>query len=99
MIKHIVVWKLTAQDDAAKAEAVAAIRDALVPLVDIIDGLRTLTVHANEAYFDMNWDVVLLSEFDSYEALAGYQVHPDHLVAADVVHSYVAERAGVDIED
>lgn len=98
MIKHIVVWKLTAQDDAGKAASVDAIRDALVPLVDVIEGLRTLTVHGNQAYFDTNWDVVLDSEFDSWEALAGYQVHPDHVVAAGIVGNHVSQRAGVDIE-
>ncbi|MDH6182045.1 hypothetical protein M2152_002227 [Microbacteriaceae bacterium SG_E_30_P1] len=98
MIKHIVVWKLAATDDSAKAEATEEIRAVLTPLVDVIEGLRTLTVHANEAYFDMNWDVVLLSEFDSFEALAEYQVHPQHVAAAAVVHSHTTQRAGVDIE-
>ena len=43
-------------------------------------------------------DYVLYSEFDSAEALAGYQVHPDHVAAKEVVHKYVATRMAADYE-
>ena len=96
MIRHIVVWKLKAEDDAGKAAAVAAIADALEPLANIIDGTRSLHVSANSAYFDANWDVVLEAEYDSLEALDAYQVHPEHQAAAALVRSHVAQRASVD---
>lgn len=96
MIRHIVVWKLKAEDDAGKAAAVAAIADALEPLANIIDGTRSLRVSANSAYFDANWDVVLEAEYDSLEALDAYQVHPEHQAAAAIVRSHVSQRASVD---
>jgi hypothetical protein len=85
MIRHIVVWKLKAEDDAGKAAA-----------VNVIDGTRSLRVSANSAYFDANWDVVLEAEYDSLEALDAYQVHPEHQAAAAIVRSHVAQRASVD---
>ncbi len=98
MIRHIVVWKLKAEDDAGKAAAVAAIADALEPLANIIDGTRSVRVRANTAYLEANWDVVLEGEYDSLEALDAYQVHPEHQAAAAIVRSHVAQRASVDFE-
>lgn len=98
MIKHIVTWKLKAEDVSTKAASVAAIREALEPLAGIIEGIRTLTVHANAAFPDANWDVVLLSEFDTLEALEAYQTHPAHMVAVGVVREHVSQRASIDIE-
>lgn len=98
MIKHIVTWKLKAEDVSTKAASTTAIRDALEPLSGVIEGIRSLTIHANVAFPDTNWDVVLLSEFDSLEALEAYQTHPAHMVAAGVVREHVTERASIDVE-
>ena len=46
MIRHLVMWKLQATDAEGKAAAVAAIAAALEPLIDVIPGIQTLTVHA-----------------------------------------------------
>ena len=98
MIRHIVAWKLTAQSPDDKAAAIAAIAEALEPLVGVIPGLNSLTVRANTAYFDSNWDGALVSEHDSVEALEAYQVHPAHVAAAAVPRSLAAERVSVDVE-
>ena len=98
MIKHIVTWKLIAEDVSTKAASTAAIRDALEPLAGVIEGVRTLTIHANVAAPEANWDVVLLSEFDSIEALEAYQTHPAHMIAAGVVREHVSDRASIDVE-
>ncbi len=98
MIRHIVTWKLTQQDATAKAAAVAALAEALEPLVNVVPGIRSLQVRANAAYFDKNWDVVLVGDYESLEALDAYQVHPEHLAAGAVVRQHVSERASIDIE-
>ena len=41
-------------------------------------------------------DVVLVSEFESVEALYSYQKHPDHLKVADFVSRACTSRAVVD---
>lgn len=98
MIKHIVIWRLRAEDASARAASLRAVKEALEPLATVIAGIRSLTVHGNSAFPETNWDIVLLSEFDSVEALEAYQVHPEHVRAAAIVREHVTERASVDVE-
>ena len=98
MIRHIVLWKLKADDAAAKAEAVAAIAGALEPLVGVIDGLESLRISANVAFPDTNWDVALVADYPTVADLEAYQVHPEHVKAAAVVREHTAQRATVDFE-
>lgn len=98
MIRHIVQWKLRAEDAEDKAAAVAEIATALEGLVPVIDELISLEVHPNVAYEDVNWDVVLVADYASVDDLAAYQVHPAHVAAAAIVRSHVTERASIDFE-
>ncbi|WP_309619856.1 Dabb family protein [Salinibacterium sp.] len=98
MIRHIVTWKLMAQDATARAEAVAAIAEVLEPLVDIVPGIHRLDVRPNIAYFDRNWDVLVIGDYESLEALDAYQVHPQHVAAAAVVRQHVTDRSSIDFE-
>jgi len=98
MIRHIVQWKLRAEDAEARAAAVAEIAAALEGLVPVIDELISLEVHPNVAYEDVNWDVVLVADYASVDDLAAYQVHPAHVAAAAIVRSHVTERASIDFE-
>ena len=45
-----------------------------------------------------NRDVALISEFTDTEALAAYQVHPDHLAAKEYIGSVAGNRACLDYE-
>jgi len=92
------MWKLKAEDAEGKAAAVAAIAAALEPLANEIAGISSLRVHANSAFFDVNWDAALIGDYDSLAALEAYQVHPSHVVAAAIVREYTAQRTAVDIE-
>ncbi len=87
MVKHIVIYQL--REDCDKQAAVQEISQALEPLVGVIPGLQWLEVCPT---YQGDADYVLYSEFDSAEALAGYQIHPDHVAAKEVVHKYVATR-------
>lgn len=98
MIRHIVQWKLRAEDAEARAAAVAEIAAALEGLVPVIDELISLEVHPNVAYEEVNWDVVLVADYASVDDLAAYQVHPAHVAAAAIVRSHVTERASIDFE-
>lgn len=97
MIRHVVMWNMAAQDAAGKAASVEAIAGVLEPLVHL-PGIRSLTVRANGANIDGNWDAVLVADYDSLEALDHYLVHPEHLAAVEVVRQHAAARAAVDYE-
>ncbi|MET0990418.1 MAG: Dabb family protein [Glaciihabitans sp.] len=98
MIRHVVSWKLNAVDDAGKSVAFQEIADALNPLADSIAEVQTLRVARNSAFPETNWDVILIADYNSVEDLEAYQVHPDHVAAAAIVRSHVAERASIDFE-
>jgi hypothetical protein len=98
MIRHIVSWKLGAVDDAGKAAAFDEIATALNALPAVIPEIQAFQVARNVAFPETNWDVVLVADYNSLDDLAAYQVHPDHVKAAAVVRSHVAERAAVDFE-
>lgn len=98
MIRHIVTWKLKAEDAEGKAASAAVIKSELEALVPVIDEVLALEVHANSAYFDVNYDVVLIADYDSVAGLDAYQVHPAHQKAAAIVREHVSARASVDFE-
>ncbi|CAN5278834.1 Dabb family protein [soil metagenome] len=98
MIRHLVLWRLKADDAAGKADAVQAIAGALEPLVGVIDELISLKISPNVAYLDSNWDVALVADFASVGDLETYQVHPAHEAAGAVVRQHTAQRATVDFE-
>jgi hypothetical protein len=98
MIRHVVSWKLSARDDAGKSAAFAEIAEALGALPALIPEIQALRVAQNQAYFDTNWDVVLVADYNTLDDLAAYQVHPEHVRAAAVVRSHTSDRAAVDFE-
>ncbi len=97
-IRHIVIWKLVATDEAGKAHAVAEIRNALEPLVEHIPELISLKVTPNVAYFDVNSDVVLVADFASLEDLEAYAAHPRHVEAGGSIKPFIASRVAIDFE-
>lgn len=98
MIKHMVLWKLNAEDEAGKAAAVSEIAAALEPLVDVVPGLHSLIVRPNVVDSDTSWDAALVSEHDSVADLQAYQAHPAHVEAAAVPRRLSESRITVDIE-
>jgi hypothetical protein len=89
MIRHVVAWKLAAEDEESRVAAAAAIQAALAPLPAIIPEIKSFSIGSNVAYADKNWDICLVET---------YQVHPEHLAAVEVVKPLVSERASVDFE-
>jgi hypothetical protein len=98
MIRHIVSWKLSAEDEAGKDAAAATITETLEGLVPLIPEILALRVGRNVAYPQTNFDLVLVADYASLEALDAYQVHPEHQRAVGIIKPLVALRANVDFE-
>lgn len=98
MIRHIVLWRLAADDPAQKATQIASLRDRFAALVPIIDGTRSLEIVADVDRTDGNWDVALIGDYDDHAALDAYQVHPAHQDVAAYVRSLVTARVCIDFE-
>jgi hypothetical protein len=97
-IRHVVTWKLASQDAAERGAQAAEVARRLNALEGVVPQLRSISAGANAAYADVNWDVTLVADFDSIEALEEYQVHPAHEEAAAYIRSVVASRVAVDFE-
>ena len=95
MIRHVVMWKFGAQDDAGKAAAYEAVRGALEPLAHL-EGIRSLSVIRNTEDVDGNSDAVLIGDYESRDALDAYLVHPEHVAAVAIVRSHTVARAAID---
>lgn len=98
MIRHIVMWKLAAEDVAVKAEHASQMTAKLMALKGVVPEILDITVAPNAAYIGQNWDVVLVADFEDVAALERYVVHPSHEAVAVYVRSVVSERAAVDFK-
>ncbi|WP_309065849.1 Dabb family protein [Microbacterium sp.] len=98
MIRHVVMWKMAAEDAGVRAAHAAEVARLLNALDGVVPELRAVSAGPNVAFPETNFDVVLVADVDSLEALAAYQVHPAHEEAAVYIRSVAASRAAVDFE-
>ena len=97
MIKHIVMFKLKEYADGRnKVGNIAALKAMLEALPAKIEEIKFFEVGVNFFEGTVAYDVVLISEFDSVEALQRYQKHPLHLSVFDFVSKTCDSRVVVD---
>jgi hypothetical protein len=97
-IRPVVSWKLAEEDAALRGEQAAEVARRLNALMGVVPELRAVTAGANVAHPDTNWDVTLVADVDSLDALEAYQVHPAHKEVGAYIKSVVASRVAVDFE-
>jgi len=97
MIKHIVMFKLKEEaegrDKAANTQMLKAMLEALPASIKEI---RFFEVGVNFLQASIAYDLVLVSQFESLEALQSYQKHPEHLKVFDFVVKTCESRIVVD---
>ena len=98
MIRHVVSWKLAEKDAQVRAEQAAEVARRLNALIGVVPELRAVSAGANVAHPDVNWDVTLVADVDSLDALEAYQVHPAHKEVGAYIKSVVESRVAVDFE-
>jgi predicted metal-dependent HD superfamily phosphohydrolase len=98
MIRHIVTWKLQAQDEAAKADAFDQLAVAFGGLPHVIPEIKTLHLGRDLDETSGNWDVALVLDIASTADLDTYQVHPEHEKVKSLVRSLTSERSAIDFE-
>lgn len=99
MIRHIVAWRFKDEAlGAPKAENVARAKAAIESLRETVPGIVHLEVGVDIGAAHDSWDIVLHSEFADREALAAYQVHPEHVKVSELVGVMRELRAAVDYE-
>jgi len=96
MINHIVMFRLQG-DEIEVARAALSFKEAIEALVFTIPDLIEASVGINSNPAE-KWTLALTSKVESWEALAAYASHPDHLKAVAIIKPLIAERACVDFE-
>ena len=94
MIKHIVMWKFK----EGEQENMMLFRERLLALKDQIPEIRAMEVGVNINPSESSYDAVLVSEFDSMEALKSYSVNPLHKAVSDFCKTIRTNSVSVDYE-
>ncbi len=99
MIKHIVSWRFKPEvSEEERIRVAAEFEKRLQAVKEAAEGVLDVKVTA-PPLSTSTVDVVLDSTFASTEALAAYQVHPDHVAAgAACVKPYMTDRTCCDYE-
>ena len=98
MIRHIVAFKLKADDAETRRSDAALVKQRLEALVPLIPQISSLNVGISLGLVEGHWDAVLVGDFETNADLETYQANPDHLEAAAFVGGLTASRAIVDFE-
>ncbi len=93
MIKHIVMFKLKPEAPANTANKIKALLDALPAQISEI---LSFEVGINEKQSDRACDLVLVSEFESFESLTAYAMHPKHVDILPFIRENCSETKVVD---
>lgn len=100
MVRHIVMWKLDENlTNAAKDKYADLITNTIKELSEKVDQIKNVKVTRNGLKSDhTNYDLIMESEFDSYDDLTAYQHHPEYQKAVGIVRPRTEKRAAIDLE-
>lgn len=96
MLKHIVMMKLQQAEKQVVQERLIKLEEMLNNLSEHISSLYKMEVGLNISIRPTAYDIVLVSEFESEEALNKYRVHPKHVEVLAYIKEVVAEAKVVD---
>lgn len=93
MLRHCIFLKYRAGTSDAH---VTAFCERMLALRGVIGEIVRLEIGRDELHDARSWDVVLIMEFASVDALREYQRHPQHLAVMGFNEPFVAHVASVD---
>lgn len=97
MLKHIVMFKLKEWAEGSdRPTNIKALQEKLEALPAQIKEIKFFEVGINSIETGVAYDMVLVSEFESKEALFSYQKHPEHVLVANFVGKVCQSRVVVD---
>ena len=97
MIKHIVMFKFKKfAESNDKLGNTHLLKSYLEALPARINEIKFLQVGVNFSDATVAYDLVLISEFFSKEALSSYQQHPEHIKVAEFAGKVCESRVVVD---
>lgn len=94
MIRHIVMWKFKENE----RDNMLVFKDRLTALKGKIPEIRAMEVGININPSDRSYDAVLVSEFDSLDALKRYSENPLHVEVSKFCKAIRVSSVSVDYE-
>ena len=99
MIRHVVMWRFKEfSEGKSKVENMEIVRERLYALMPIIHEIKRMEIGVDVSQTDASMDFMLLTEFDTLDALKIYADHPEHLKVSSYVRRVTEERVAVDCE-
>ena len=99
MIRHVVMWRLKQEAKRdGRIDGIDSIQRNLAALRAHVPGLLRLELGINEVVQPDAADLLLYSEFASWEALRNYELHPLHEELRALIGPIRSERRVVDDE-
>lgn len=97
-VRHIVMWRLSGKDVWQRMCNDGAVDRLLASMRRTIAGLLRIEFGMNAADSPDAADLVLYSEFESWQALQCYETHPLHEELKVILRPLRSERRVVDYE-
>ena len=92
MIRHIVMWKFRPGTEQEQAQSLEGLKQLQGVIPQLLKSEVAVNVGAD------NYDAVLVSEFESLEALEIYKNDPRHKAVSALCKSIREDRVAVDYE-
>ena len=100
MIRHVVMFKFKEEADGrSKAENIEITMEMLEKLPSYIPQIKHTELHTNcNEVGEFDYDLLLISDFESIEAMNEYLVHPKHKEVGAFMRPVRISRACIDFE-
>lgn len=99
MIEHVVMWRFADNAEGkTREENMGIVRDRLLALPPVISEIKYMQVGRDKSRTPMSYDMMLVSRFETLDALHTYQVHPAHVAVAEYVAKVTTARVVLDAE-
>lgn len=100
MIRHICMFKFKdfaeGRTKSENVEITKSMLDALPEAIPLIK--RSETYIGSQKQAEDNYDLILISDFDSFETLEEYKIHPKHVAVGDFMRPVRISRTCIDYE-
>jgi hypothetical protein len=91
------MWTLKEEyNGQTKQEIAEDLKMQLLNLKSKISEIQSIEVGINSINHEKNHDVILISEFHTFDDLKKYSTHPEHIKVVDFVKNISTGRAAVD---
>ena len=94
MITHIILIKLKDRNE----DAVNSMKEKLLGMKEKIEALTSLSVGADFFHAEISYDIAMIAQVESKEALSAYLNHPVHIEVGKYIESVGAQVAAADYE-